>query len=117
MNEKQGGNENNEKGNYEVNPYVKSETNENTEENMNEKKGNESKQTETCATDTEILSYLNNPPLLFIPLGKYSSKQLVTNQSSHTKRAGAEKTSLPIINKYSWPTTFMVRGLQPFGRY
>ena len=69
------------------------------------------------ATDTEILSYLNNPPLLFIPLGKYSSKQLVTNQLDHTNRVGAETTLLLIITEYLEPKVFVIGVSQAFGRY
>ena len=52
LQEKQTGNENNEKDNCQVNTYNKSEANKITGENASKKKENASEQNETRATDT-----------------------------------------------------------------
>ena len=72
---------------------------------------------ESRATNTAILFYLNNPPLLSTLLGKYASKKLVMDQSFHTNRSWLETTLLTIITKSLGPVVFVVGGLQPFGDY
>ena len=59
-------------------------------------------------------SYLHNIPLLFTPLGKYTSDQLVTDQFSQSKRAGFETISLLMITEGS--KEFAVGGSQPLRR-
>ena len=67
------------------------------------------------ATNKARSSYLNNPPVMSTPLGKYSCKKLVMDQSDHTNRSGVERTLLPIITKYYGTKVFTLGGLQPFG--
>ena len=69
------------------------------------------------ATNTEIFPYLNNTVLLPTPIGKYSSKQLVTNQLDHTNRVGAETTLLLIITEYLEPKVFVIGVSQAFESY
>ena len=100
MQEKQSGNENNKMEYFQENTYIESGYNKSKGESAIKQKENASKQTEMCASSTNLNnSYLNNLPLLSTLLGIYTSYKLVTQQLAHTTYDGVETISFSIITE------------------